>query len=52
MPIYKNSKGKLFQTGIGGTYPVNDNDPQNYVEGFDEDEYKDIDFDEAVDNGY
>ena len=27
-----NSHGKIFQSGIGGTYPVNDSDPQNDVD--------------------
>ncbi len=37
MTIFRNSQGKYFQSGIGGTYPVNDDDPQNNVEDFDQD---------------
>lgn len=41
MAIWKNKKGKIYQTGIHGTYPVCDNDPQNFVEDFDEDDFTD-----------
>lgn len=30
--IWRNSRGQYFQSGIGGTYPVNDDDPQNAVD--------------------
>jgi hypothetical protein len=26
--IWTNSRGNMFQSGIGGTYPVNNGDPQ------------------------
>jgi hypothetical protein len=38
--ITRNSRGQYFQHGIGGTYPVNDRDPQNDVD-FDEDQWRD-----------
>ena len=37
MSIYRNRRGCLMQTGRGGTYPVNNGDPQNDVELDDED---------------
>jgi len=30
--IWTNSRGKQFQTGIGGTYPVNNGNPENDVD--------------------
>jgi len=35
--IWTNSRGNMFQSSIGGTYPVNNGDPQCDVD-FDEDE--------------
>jgi hypothetical protein len=35
--IWTNSRGNMFQSGIGGTYPVNNGDPQCDVE-FDDNE--------------
>lgn len=32
MAYIKNSSGKFFRSGIGGTYPANDGDPQNYCD--------------------
>ncbi len=54
MPFFRNSKGKIFRSGIGGTYPVNDGNPENEVEGFDEDQFNNAqdDADEAIDIGY
>ena len=37
MSTFRNSRGQWFQSGIGGTYPINDSDPQNDVDDFDED---------------
>ena len=48
MPFFTNSHGRRFQTGIGGTYPVNDGDPQNDVE-IDDDDGKHYDYDNDVD---
>jgi hypothetical protein len=33
----RNNRGQWFKSGTGGTYPINDGDPQNDVEEFDED---------------
>jgi hypothetical protein len=33
---FRNSRGQWFKSGIGGTYPINDGDPQNDVDEFDE----------------
>ena len=46
MSITRNSKGKFFRHGIGGTYPINDGDPQNDDPDFDEEEANRI-FDDA-----
>ena len=35
--IWTNSRGDMFQSSIGGTYPVNNGDPQCDVE-FEEDD--------------
>ena len=32
MILFRNRSGKLYVTGIHGTYPVNDGDPQNDVD--------------------
>lgn len=29
MRYFKNSRGQVFRSGVGGTYPVNNGDPQN-----------------------
>jgi len=29
MSFFSNSRGVVFQSDIGGTYPVNDGDPEN-----------------------
>ena len=47
MPFFTNSHGRRFQTGIGGTYPVNDGDPQNDVEI--DDDGKHYDYDNDID---
>ena len=35
MSVSRNSSGQWFRTGAGGTYPINDGNPQNDVDGFD-----------------
>lgn len=35
MIIFRNKHGQWFRSGPGGTYPINDGDPQNEVEDFD-----------------
>ena len=32
MPFFRNSRGQLFQSSLGGVFPVNDGDPQNDVD--------------------
>ena len=32
---FRNSRGEWFRRGAGGTYPVNDGDPQNQDDEFD-----------------
>lgn len=42
MKIFKNSKGQIFQSGSGGTYPINDGNPENDLSDedyLDEDEW-------------
>lgn len=43
MPFFRNSKGMLFRSGIGGTYPVNDGNPENDVDDDDVDTFNDLD---------
>ena len=49
MPITRNSRGQWFHTGIGGTYPINDGDPQNDDDEFDEEEAERA-YDDAIDH--
>lgn len=32
MRFFRNKNGKIFMTSIGGTYPVNDGNPENDVD--------------------
>jgi hypothetical protein len=40
MSSFTNSHGQTYRTDIGGTYPVNDSDPQNVDDEFDAAEYQ------------
>ena len=48
MSTFRTSSGQWFRSGIGGTYPINDGDPQNDEE-FDQ-EVADREYDSAMDN--
>lgn len=52
MMIWKNRRGDLFQTGIGGTYPVNDGNPENDVDLPDDFEIRDDSDDYANKSAY
>lgn len=47
--IYRNSRGQWYQSGSGGTYRVNNGDPQNDVDDFDEEEAASRDEDAYID---
>ena len=34
MSVFRNSRGQFFQSGRGGTYPINDGNPENDVDDF------------------
>ena len=36
MPYFRNSSGKWYRRGSGGIYPVNDGNPENDCDEFDE----------------
>lgn len=38
--IYRNARGELRRSGPGGTYPINDGDPQNDDPDFDEEAFE------------
>ena len=38
MNYFRNSRGQVFSSGLGGTYPVNNGDPQCDDDQFDQDE--------------
>ena len=42
MPYFRNSSGKWFARGKGGTYAVNDGNPENDNDEFDEDHEQDL----------
>jgi hypothetical protein len=50
LSVSRNSSGQWFRTGAGGTYPINDGDPQNDVEGFDAEEADEAEGDARVES--
>jgi hypothetical protein len=45
---FENSRGQRFHSGAGGTYPINNGDPQNDLEDESDDEDLDIDDDDIT----
>ena len=42
MAYFRNSSGKWYRRGSGGIYPVNDGNPENDCDEFDEDHEQDL----------